>query len=83
MPCSCGSAPPDAEPLIPPEVVPRLFLPFFTTRAGGTGLGLALVHRVIEAQGGEVRVDGRPGRGAVFTLVLPALEDGAPREAGS
>ncbi|HZN02758.1 MAG TPA: ATP-binding protein, partial [Candidatus Polarisedimenticolia bacterium] len=64
----------DDGPGIPPENVPRLFLPFFTTRPGGTGLGLALVHRVMEAQGGEVRVDVRPGRGAVFTLVLPALD---------
>ena len=64
----------DDGPGIPPDVVPRLFLPFFTTRPGGTGLGLALVHRVMEAQGGEVRVEARPGPGAVFTLVLPAIE---------
>jgi signal transduction histidine kinase len=73
----------DDGPGIPPEVVTRLFQPFFTTRSGGTGLGLALVHRVIEAQGGEVQVEGRPGRGAVFTLVLPAWGTDAPRSGDS
>jgi signal transduction histidine kinase len=73
----------DNGPGIPPDVLPRLFLPFFTTRPGGTGLGLALVHRVMEAQGGEVRVDSRPGRGAIFTLVLPALDARAGRRAES
>jgi signal transduction histidine kinase len=73
----------DDGPGIASDVVPRLFQPFFTTRSCGTGLGLALVHRVIEAQGGEVRVEGRPGSGAVFTLVLPALADDGPRGAES
>ena len=73
----------DDGPGIPRELVPRIFQPFFTTRPGGTGLGLALVHRVVEAHGGEVRVDGRPGAGAVFTLVLPARPASGPAGAGS
>ncbi len=40
-------------------------------RASGTGLGLALIHRIMESHGGNVEVDGRPGEGAVFTLVFP------------
>lgn len=64
----------DDGPGIPPEEIPKLFQPFHTTKRGGTGLGLALVHRIVEAQGGEVRVEGRPGAGAVFTLTLPAEE---------
>jgi len=64
----------DDGPGIPPDRVPDLFKPFQTTKRGGTGLGLALVHRVVEAHGGCVLVEGRPGRGAAFTLVLPAEE---------
>jgi len=62
----------DDGPGISAEALPRLFQPFFTTHPGGTGLGLALVHRLIEEHGGEVRVESGPGRGASFTLVLPA-----------
>jgi signal transduction histidine kinase len=61
----------DDGPGIPDEVIPNLFRPFHTTKTGGTGLGLALVHRIVESHGGSIRVDGRPGRGAVFTLELP------------
>src|SRR4029079_16835824 len=50
----------------------QLFRPFFTTRHGGTGLGLALVKRVVEEHRGAIRVDSRPGQGARFTLTLPA-----------
>ena len=60
----------DDGPGIAEESLPRLFQPFFTTRPSGTGLGLALIHRVMEAHGGTVEVDGRPGKGAVFTLVF-------------
>ncbi len=62
----------DNGPGIPPEAMHRLFQPFYTTRPGGTGLGLALIHRIVEAHEGEVHVDGRPGLGAVFTVILPA-----------
>jgi two-component system, NtrC family, sensor histidine kinase HydH len=62
----------DDGPGISADALPRLFQPFFTTRPGGTGLGLALVHRLVEAHGGEVRVEARPAEGAVFTIVLPA-----------
>ena len=67
----------DDGPGIPPERIPDLFKPFQTTKRGGTGLGLALVHRVVAAHGGNVLVEGRPGRGAAFTLVLPAEEPGS------
>jgi signal transduction histidine kinase len=66
----------DSGPGIPPEQIPRLFRPFHTTKPGGTGLGLALVHRVVEGHGGEVRVEGRPGLGAAFTIALPAEQEG-------
>lgn len=56
---------------IDPENIKRLFNPFFTTRADGTGLGLALVKKAAELQKGEVRVDSKPGEGSRFTLILP------------
>ncbi|MHC4957361.1 MAG: two-component system sensor histidine kinase NtrB [Planctomycetota bacterium] len=56
---------------IPPDVLPHLFKPFFTTRAKGTGLGLTIVHKFVELMGGRVEVDSEPGRGATFTVVLP------------
>ena len=62
----------DNGPGIPDEDLTRLFRPFHTTKEGGTGLGLALVHRIVEAHGGEIRVDSPPGGGVAFTFVLPA-----------
>jgi two-component system sensor histidine kinase PilS (NtrC family) len=60
----------DAGPGIPNEIRDRMFDPFFTTKAGGSGLGLAVVHRAIEAHRGMVFVDNTP-RGTRFTVILP------------
>tara|TARA_R100000900_G_scaffold127863_3_gene103454 strand:+ start:324368 stop:325519 length:1152 start_codon:yes stop_codon:yes gene_type:complete len=63
----------DDGPGIDPAIVERLFDPFFTTRARGVGLGLAVVDRVVTATGGEVHaVPGRT-RGAEFVITLPLL----------
>ncbi|MCB9931888.1 MAG: PAS domain S-box protein [Planctomycetes bacterium] len=64
----------DTGPGIPPEVRHRVFEPFFTTKGRGTGLGLALVKRVIERHGGEVAIDCPPEGGTVVTLTLPHLQ---------
>lgn len=56
---------------IPAEDIPRLFDPFYTTRHGGNGLGLAMVHRAVQAHRGAILVDGGPGAGATFTVYLP------------
>jgi PAS domain S-box-containing protein len=61
----------DNGPGIPDEVRARVFEPFFTTKGRGTGLGLALVKRVIERHGGEVRIHCPPAGGTVVTLTLP------------
>jgi len=56
---------------IAPEFRGRIFQPFFTTKASGTGLGLAVVRRIVDAHRGEVAVETSPGRGTTFTLRLP------------
>jgi PAS domain S-box-containing protein len=51
--------------------IPHIFNPFYTTTAGGTGLGLPAVRRIARAHGGRVEVDSTPGRGSTFTIHLP------------
>jgi len=61
----------DTGPGISPAAQAHLFEPFFTTKATGTGLGLALVKRIVEGHQGEVEVASAPGRGTTITLWLP------------
>lgn len=56
---------------IPAANLDQIFDPFFSTKSGGTGIGLALVHRIIEEHGGAIAVDSSPGEGTCFTLSLP------------
>jgi len=58
----------DRGPGVPPEKVPMLFTPYFTTRAQGTGLGLAVVGRIAAAHGWKAGYGPRPGGGAIFWL---------------
>ncbi len=64
----------DNGPGIPDDIRPHLFEPFVTSKATGSGLGLALVAKIIGDHGGLIEVDSRPGR-TEFRLHLPVLTD--------
>jgi CheY-like chemotaxis protein len=72
----------DTGPGIPPDILGRIFEPFFTTKplGQGTGLGLPLCQSIVESHGGTVRVDSKPGEGAVFTIELPVVDAPAGAE---
>lgn len=62
----------DTGPGIPPELMRRIFSPFFTTKGTkGTGLGLSVAESLIRSKGGQITVESEPGRGATFTVSLP------------
>lgn len=62
----------DRGPGVAPDVAQRLFMPFFTTRSEGMGLGLSLCRTVIEQHGGRLDFENRPEGGAEFLFTLPA-----------
>jgi PAS domain S-box-containing protein len=57
---------------IPENIIEKIFDPFFTTKHGGSGLGLAVTHSIINKHDGHISVKSEPGRGTMFTLYLPA-----------
>jgi len=73
----------DSGPGLAETVRARVFTPFVTTKAQGTGLGLSFVHRALQEQGGEARYAGAgpDGRGACFELLIPAAPEAAPAHA--
>ena len=60
---------------IPPADLRSLFIPFFTTKEKGTGLGLPISQRIIENHGGTIEVRSQPGSGSTFTVLLPVEAD--------
>jgi PAS domain S-box-containing protein len=56
---------------IPPDNIKKIFLPFFTTKDNGVGMGLALAHKIITSHGGRLEVESSEGRGTSFSVTLP------------
>jgi signal transduction histidine kinase len=65
----------DNGPGIPPESLTKIFMPFYTTKANGTGLGLAVVQKIIVQHGGSVEVRNQPEGGAEFIVWLPFVRE--------
>ena len=66
---------------IPPENLEKIFQPLFTTKTKGIGLGLAVSRRLIEANGGTLTVESRPGEGSTFTVTIAVAASGEPLHA--
>ncbi len=64
----------DTGPGIPAENLGRIFDPFFSTKKGGTGLGLSVSYNILQNQGGRIEVQSTEGRGTTFSLYLPFSE---------
>jgi signal transduction histidine kinase len=60
---------------MPPDVLARIFRPFFSTKPGGTGLGLATARKIIEAHDGQIAAESEIGKGSKFTITLPVAGD--------
>ena len=63
----------DTGPGIPPDTLGKVFDPFYSTRDAGTGLGLTIVHRIVDEHDGHIEVASDLGQGTAFTVSLPAL----------
>jgi signal transduction histidine kinase len=61
----------DQGPGLTPEQRQRILEPFYTTKAKGTGLGMAIVQRIVQAHGGQVRVGDTNGQGAEIVVIFP------------
>lgn len=57
------------------DALDKIFLPFFTTKKRGSGLGLAAVHRIVDLHGGWIRVESQEGKGSQFSVCLPVSAD--------
>lgn len=73
----------DTGPGIPKQVLEKLFTPFFTTKARGTGLGLAVVKKVIERHRGKVEIQTEEGKGTCFKLYIPLAQSQNTQSAAS
>ncbi|MBK7405741.1 MAG: hypothetical protein IPJ41_14260 [Phycisphaerales bacterium] len=69
----------DTGPGIPESAREKIFTPYFTTKSGGSGLGLPTSRRIIEAHGGRIEVHTEEGRGTDFVLTLPCERAGGER----
>ncbi|MBR5401314.1 MAG: PAS domain S-box protein [Treponema sp.] len=58
------------------ETVSKIFEPYFTTKANGTGLGMTMVYKIVKEFSGDISVESQEGKGTVFTMVFPLKQDG-------
>jgi C4-dicarboxylate-specific signal transduction histidine kinase len=72
----------DDGPGISEKDLASIFNPFFTTRRGGVGLGLAVSYKIVRDQGGEIHVENRTGGGCIFTVILQTGGAGTRGEGG-
>ncbi len=70
----------DTGPGIAADAAERIFDPYFTTKSGGSGLGLPTTRRIIEAHGGKIELHTEEGRGTDFVITLPVEGGGAAHE---
>ncbi len=73
----------DTGPGIPPELISKIFDPFVTTKAEGTGLGLSVSYGIVREHAGRIDVESLPGQGATLTIELPVDAEWAPEEVGA
>jgi two-component system nitrogen regulation sensor histidine kinase NtrY len=71
----------DDGPGIPSEVRERIFLPYFSTKTTGMGLGLPIVHQIVTDHGGQIRVEENAPRGSRFVIDLPGIRPAGTRPA--
>ena len=64
----------DSGPGMPPEKLNRIFVPFYTTKKEGTGMGLPIVQRIVADHGGHIDVKSEVGKGTIFTISLPLIK---------
>jgi signal transduction histidine kinase len=69
----------DDGPGIPPEQLPKIFDLYFTTKADGTGVGLAVTHQIVDAHHGSIEVDSLPGKGTRMIVSLPLRQEDPSR----
>jgi two-component system, NtrC family, nitrogen regulation sensor histidine kinase NtrY len=62
---------------ISPELLDKIFIPFFSTKKTGSGIGLSLCKQIMLLHKGNIKVQSREGEGAVFTLSFPELQEQA------
>ncbi len=62
----------DSGPGFDPRIAPKLFEPFNSSKQGGTGLGLSMVHSIVKEHGGKISAESKPGQGTVFSVKLPS-----------